>query len=86
VQNYGSPVLNLDYLLHDVVEQQRPLDWDSFWQKQASQPLHVIASGVSSKKAVVMTSEGRNFKTLRELTECMRASMLLLGITGPMVS
>ncbi|CAM9416329.1 unnamed protein product [Scytosiphon promiscuus] len=85
-ENFGSPVLNLDYLLHDVVEQQRPLDWDSFWQKQASQPLHVIASGVSSKKAVVMTSEGGNFKTLRELTECMRASMLLPGITGPMVT
>ncbi|CAN0277779.1 unnamed protein product, partial [Scytosiphon promiscuus] len=50
------------------------------------QPLHVIASGVSSKKAVVMKSDGGNFKTLRELTECMRASMLLPGITGPMVT
>lgn len=50
------------------------------------QPLHVIASGVASKKAVVLTSNGGHFKTLRELTECMRASMLLPGITGPMVS
>lgn len=50
-----------------------------------SQPLHVIASGVASKKAVVLTSARGNFKTLRELTECMRASMLLPGITGPMV-
>lgn len=49
-------------------------------------PLHVIASGVTSKKAVVLTSKGGHFKTLRELTECMRASMLLPGITGPMVS
>lgn len=49
-------------------------------------PLHVIASGVVSKKAVVLTSKGGHFKTLRELTECMRASMLLPGITGPMVS
>ncbi|CAN0317713.1 unnamed protein product, partial [Scytosiphon promiscuus] len=32
-----------------------------------------------------MASDGGNFKTLRELTECMRASMLLPGITGPMV-
>ncbi|CAN0267278.1 unnamed protein product, partial [Scytosiphon promiscuus] len=55
-----------------------------FPRAQLLQPLHVIASGVSSKKAVVMTSESGNFKTLRELTECMRASMLLLGITGPM--
>lgn len=50
------------------------------------QPLHVIASGVKTAKAVVLTSEGGNFKSLRELTECMRASMLLPGITGPMVS
>lgn len=34
----------------------------------------------------MLTSKGGHFKTLRELTECMRASMLLPGITGPMVS
>ncbi|CAN0316995.1 unnamed protein product [Scytosiphon promiscuus] len=32
-----------------------------------------------------MASDGGNFKTLRELTECMPASMLLPGITGPMI-
>eukprot|EP00752_Nemacystus_decipiens_P006162 g5559.t1 len=85
-EKWGSPVLNLDYLLHDVVERQRPLDWDGFWKKQATQPLHVIASGVTSEKAVVLTSKAGHFKTLRELTECMRASMLLPGITGPMVT
>lgn len=47
--------------------------------------MHVIASGVTSEKAVVLTSKAGHFKTLRELTECMRASMLLPGITGPMV-
>lgn len=36
-QKFGSPVLNLDYLLHDVVERQRPLDWEAFWEKQAAQ-------------------------------------------------
>lgn len=36
-QKWGSPVLKLDYLLRDVVEQQRPLDWDMFWKKQATQ-------------------------------------------------
>lgn len=30
-------MLNLNYLLHDVVERQRPLDWDGFWKKQATQ-------------------------------------------------
>lgn len=37
LQKWGSPVLNLDYLLHNVVEQQRPLDWDRFWKNQATQ-------------------------------------------------
>lgn len=37
VQRFGSPVLNLDYLLQDVVERQRPLNWELFWEKQATQ-------------------------------------------------
>lgn len=37
LQKWGSPVLKLDYLLRDVVESQRPLDWDRFWKKQAKQ-------------------------------------------------
>lgn len=36
-QKWGAPVLKLDYLLRDVVEQQRPLDWEGFWTKQATQ-------------------------------------------------
>ncbi|CAM9223266.1 unnamed protein product [Discosporangium mesarthrocarpum] len=83
---YGSPVLKLDYLLYDVVENQRPLDWDRFWSMQEKQPLHVIASAVKSGKSISMSSRRGHFSTLRELTNCMRASMLLPGITGPMVN
>lgn len=36
-QRWGAPVLKLDYLLRDVVEKQRPLDWEGFWTKQATQ-------------------------------------------------
>ncbi|CAN0495771.1 unnamed protein product, partial [Hapterophycus canaliculatus] len=42
--------------------------------------------GVRPKEAVVITSKGGSFKAPRELTECMRASVLLLGITGPEVN
>ncbi|CAM9809024.1 unnamed protein product [Choristocarpus tenellus] len=36
-QKYGTPVLKLDYLLQDVVENQRPLDWGRFWAMQDKQ-------------------------------------------------
>ncbi|CAM9200175.1 unnamed protein product [Chrysoparadoxa australica] len=82
----GNPVLKLDYLLKDVVEKIRPLDWSRFWATQTHQPLHVIASGVQSGKSVALSAKGGHFSSLEELTACMRASMLLPGITGPLVN
>lgn len=45
----------------------------------------VVASGLLSHKAVVMSAENQNFQKLEELGECMKASMLLPGITGDVV-
>jgi hypothetical protein len=42
----------------------------------------IVASGLLSKQAVVMSYEHGNFRTLEELAVCMRASMLLPGVTG----
>ena len=42
----------------------------------------MVASGLISGKAVVMSAENKNFQTFSELAECMKASMLLPGITG----
>jgi len=80
----GKPVLNLDYLLGTIVQKIKPLDWEVFWEKQTSkkQVLKVVASGLLSKKAVVMSSENKNFQSLEQLTDCMKASMLLPGVTG----
>ena len=80
----GKPVLNLDYLLGAIVQKIKPLDWEAFWSNQTSkrQVLKVVASGLLSKKAVVMSAEDSNFKTLEELAECMKASMSLPGVTG----
>ncbi|KAG5181347.1 acyl transferase/acyl hydrolase/lysophospholipase [Tribonema minus] len=82
----GAPVIKLDYLLGDVVERLRPLDWERFWERQRDQPMNIVASGMHSHSSVVLNSAGGHFKTLRELTACMRASMLLPGIAGPMVT
>merc|ERR1712023_276004 len=73
----GKPVLNLDYLLNDVVFDLKPLDFGKFWKRQLKIPLKIVASGLLTKKAVVLSSEAGNFHNLNELTKCMRASMLL---------
>jgi predicted patatin/cPLA2 family phospholipase len=80
----GKPVLNLTFLLHDVINNIKPLDWDSFWKRQVNkeQPLKVVASGLLSKRAVLMSAENGNFHNLEELSNCMRASMSLPGVTG----
>jgi len=80
----GKPVLNLDYLLGTIVQRIKPLNWEVFWKKQQNkeQVLKVVASGLLSRKAVVMSAETNNFKNLTELAECMKASMLLPGVTG----
>ena len=45
----------------------------------------MVASGLISGKAVVMSAENKNFQTFPELAECMKASMLLPGIAGDAV-
>lgn len=86
-ERIGKPVLNLNYLLDYIVQFERQLDWKVLWDKQINQKqiLKVVASGLISQKAVVMTANNSNFQSLKELAECMRASMLLPGVTGDIV-
>lgn len=49
-------------------------------------PLPIQASGVSSMSTVSLASRRGHFSTLDELTECIRASMLVPGLTGPLLS
>ena len=83
----GKPVINLDYLLDTIVQRTKPLDWNTFWAKQESrnQTLKVIASGLLSKRSVAMSAEDGNFRNIQELANCMKASMLLPGVTGDTV-
>ncbi|KAJ1623049.1 acyl transferase/acyl hydrolase/lysophospholipase [Pavlovales sp. CCMP2436] len=79
----GPPALNLDYLLVDVMQRDRPLDWAAFWTRNEHTPLRVLASGLKTQKPFVMGSREECFNSLPELAHCLRASMLLPGITGP---
>ena len=83
----GKPVLNLDYLLTNIVQKIKPLDWAQFWSKQENnaQPLRIVASGLLSRKSVVLSAAGKHFQSIAELAECMKASMLLPGVTGEVV-
>ena len=85
-QDGGKPVLNLPFLLKTTVQQTKPLDWNTFVQRQSVQPLHVVTSGLSSNKSIVFTMENNGFETLDELTDCMHASCLLPGIAGPVMN
>lgn len=85
-QDGGKPVLNLPFLLKTTVQQTKPLDWDTFVQRQSVQPLHVVTSGLNSNKSIVFTMGNHGFETLDELTDCMHASCLLPGIAGPIMN
>ena len=82
----GKPVLNLNYLLKETVQNRKQLDWDKFVEMQRVQPLKIMASGLKSEKAIVMDMEKGHFETLDELTRCMHASCLLPGIAGPVMN
>lgn len=82
----GKPVLNLSFLLKRTMQETKPLDWDKFVKINQYQPLKVVASGLKSKEAVVMSMENGSFRTLEELSDCMHASCLLPGIAGPMMN
>lgn len=82
----GKPVLNLDYLLKQTVQQTKQLDWDKFVEMQRVQPLKIVASGLKSEKSILMDYASGSFETLDELTRCMHASCLLPGIAGPVMN
>ncbi|GMI57595.1 hypothetical protein TeGR_g49 [Tetraparma gracilis] len=84
-RDYGKPVFKLDYLLSTVVRSAKPLDFDRFQRRQETQPLRVVASGLESERAVVLSEESGNFGSLEALSDCLWASMLLPGIAGPPV-
>ena len=85
-RKYGKPVFKLDYLLNEVVKNDKPLKYDTLASKSRTQPLNVVASGLVSESSVTLNEASGNFNDLNSLTECMWASMLLPGIAGPPVS
>lgn len=85
-RSIGKPVLDLSYLLERTMQKKKILDWEKFVEMQKVQPLKVVASGLKSEKAVVFDMENGGFSNMEELGKCMHASMLLPGVSGPVVN
>lgn len=80
---FGKPVLNLDFLLKETVQEKKPLDWEKFLEMQEVQPIKVIASGLKSEKSVVFEMANGGFSNIEEFTAAAHGSCLLPGIAGP---
>ena len=85
-RNHGKPVLDLAYLLNTTMQENKPLDWETFEEMQKVQPLKVMASGLKSERAFIMDMEKGSFSNIEELACCMRASCLLPGVAGPVMN
>jgi predicted acylesterase/phospholipase RssA len=79
-------VINLDFLLVQVMGILQPLDWNIFTKNEAAQPLKIVASSLKTMAPVVMSREKGNYGDLSSLLQCIRASMAVPGITGGMMA
>lgn len=72
-----EPVMNLDYLLNDVMHNRLPLDWNKVLESDI--PLKIVASCLDALSAV--TLEG--FESQEDLAEALWASANVPEIAGP---
>ncbi|KAJ1486815.1 hypothetical protein T484DRAFT_1788356 [Baffinella frigidus] len=58
------------------------LDWEQFETRERSQPLRILASSVSSGKAISLGRHESSWKCADSLIKCLQASCFLPGIAG----
>jgi len=68
------------------MQENKPLDWETFEEMQKVQPLKIMASGLKSQRAFIMDMERGSFSTIEEMARCMMASCLLPGVAGPVMN
>ncbi len=79
-------VINLKYLLDDIMGNLQRLDWETFVHNEQVQPLHIIATNVRNLSSIILSRDRGHFYDFQSLLQCMRASMLVPGLTGPMMA
>ncbi|MEX2210265.1 MAG: patatin-like phospholipase family protein [Gaiellaceae bacterium] len=72
----GKPFVSLDYLLDEVIETMKPLDWEGV--VRAGTALHPIATSLTTFLPVVLPRA----RSKEELKESLRASARIPGVAG----
>ena len=70
-------VINLDYLLNEVMSTIQPLDWPTFLNNEQRQPLRIVASSVRDMRTVLLSRDQGSYSNLPSLLSCIRASMVI---------
>jgi len=83
---HGKPMMNLHYMFESIMMNKKRIDYETFVERQKIQPLKVVATGLSSEKAVLLSHEGGHFDSLEDLCNSLHASCLLPGIAGPVMN
>lgn len=82
----NSGVINLSFLLDGLMGDLEALDWDTFAENERVQPLRIIASCAKSLNSFVLSRESGHFWNRTTLLHCLRASMLVPGVTESMLA
>lgn len=83
---HGKPMMNLHYMFENIMLKKKPLDYETFLERQKIQPLKVVATGLHSEKPVILSHEDGHFDTIEDLCNSLHASCLLPGIAGPVMN
>ena len=82
-----ATVIDLNFLLDEVMREHQPLDLDTFIANDVVQPLHIVASSLATLKPVVFSSKNSGQPwTMDSLLQCIRASMNVPGVTGRLMA
>lgn len=84
--NDASEVFKLSFLLDQVMGEYHPLDWETFVKNEQSQELRIVATLLNNMSTVLFSRRQGHYHDLPSLLRCMRASMLVPGITGDLMA
>lgn len=76
-----QPIMNLDYLIWNVLENIKPMDWEGVLNSTI--PLHIVVSSINQRKAIDFVSNEINSK--KDLYTLLKASANIPIIAGPPV-
>lgn len=82
----NNGVINLNFLLDVLMGDLKALDWETFAENERVQPLRIIASCAKSLNSFVLSRESGHFWNRTTLLHCLRASMLVPGVTESMLA